>query len=360
MMEIPYNYGISQEDVLSEYRALEIIRDDSFLCIASAGEIPLNMAALQDLRIVAVDNSINQLRLCRIKQVAATVLDSLKAASFLGYMNSTYAERQGIYRHDIRPLLCEEDRHFWEQQTGIIQHGVVNSARFERYIRKISILARLPIGKKNLYRLFDCDSVEEQQIIFDQSIAGPVLRGIFSIAFHPKIYKNRGIDPTGLTHSGTRNIAEFFFQRFRNFCCSTVARKNYYLQYTFFNRVIFPEALPEFLQPSNHECFVKNSSQIEFKLSAFDTALQNTPDGMFNKIHLSNVGDWISKESMVELFRLIRDKTSPGARIVMRYIHMHHEIPASLAGLTADYSLGEDLVKYDRYPFYSIVPIIRT
>ncbi len=131
-MEIPYNYGISQEDVLSEYRALKIIRNDSFLCIASAGEIPLNMAALQDLRIVAVDNSINQLRLCRIKQVAATVLDSLKAACFLGYMNSTYAERQGIYTHDIRPFLCDEDGHFWEQQSGIIQHGVINSARFEQ------------------------------------------------------------------------------------------------------------------------------------------------------------------------------------------------------------------------------------
>ena len=89
-MEALCNYGISQEDVLSEYKALEITRNDSLLCIASAGEIPLNMAALQDLNIVAVDNSINQLRLCRIKQVAASLLDPVIAASFLGYMHISH------------------------------------------------------------------------------------------------------------------------------------------------------------------------------------------------------------------------------------------------------------------------------
>jgi S-adenosylmethionine-diacylglycerol 3-amino-3-carboxypropyl transferase len=358
-MEPLYNYGISQEDVFSEYRALKIAPHDSLICIASAGEIPLNMAALQDMNILAVDNSIDQIRLCRIKQVAASVMDPIRAASFLGYMEMPSVNRQNIFCNEIRPLLPEEDCFFWECYPFAVQQGVINSARFEQYIRKVSVLGRSLIGKRNLSRLFDCDTVEEQKEIFDQRITGPFLKSIFEIAFHPRIYINRGIDPAGLTHSGSRNIAEFFFQRFRNFCCSTISRKNYYLQYIFFNHLLFREALPEFLQPSLHENFVKNQSRIEYKCTSFDEALQDTAPGLFNKIHLSNIGDWMSKESMSDLFSLIRDKTLPGSRAVMRYIHMNHKVPASVPELVADYDLGEDLIMSDRFPFYSIVPVIR-
>ncbi len=358
-MGVPYYYGISQEDVLTEFRALEIARHDSLLCIASGGDLPLNMAALQDLTILAIDNSIDQLKLCRIKKVAATLLDSIKAASFLGYMNISNQERQRIFRHDIRTLLSKEDCVFWEQHSDAIKQGVINSAQFEQYIRKVSALACSIIGRKNLYRLFDCDSVEEQKVIFDRWISNPLLRSIFKIAFHPQLYKKIGIDRVGLNYSGARNIPEFFFQRFRNFCCNTLARKNYYFQYTFFNRVLFPEALPEYLQPAYHESFIKNIGQVEFRHASLENVLLKSEAGQFNKIHLSNISDWISKENMDKLFINIRDKTPPGGRAIMRYIHLNHLIPESLPELKADYDLGEALEITDRYPFYSIVPIIR-
>ncbi len=358
-MGVLYNYGISQEDVRSECRALDMTSDDSLLCIASAGEMPLNVAALHDVSIVAVDNSPNQLRLCRIKQLAAQRLDAIKAASFLGYMDGTPAERQDILRDEIGAWLPEEDRLFWQQHKEAIQQGVVSAARFEKYIRKVSALGRSIVGGRNLFRLFGCKTTGEQQAVFDSRISGILLKTIFNIAFHPKIYRNRGIDPAGLTHSGTRNIAEFFYGRFRDFCCSTMARENYYLQYTFFNRLLFPEALPEFLQPALHDAFVRNSHRITYRLATLESLLKEAKPGTFNKIHLSNIGDWMSRQDMASLFALIRDKTLPGSRIVMRYIHLNHEIPVSTPELFADHGLGEELVRTDRYPFYSIVPISR-
>jgi S-adenosylmethionine:diacylglycerol 3-amino-3-carboxypropyl transferase len=358
-MGVLYYYGISQEDVLTEFKALEIARHDSLLCIASGGDLPLNMAALQDLTILAVDNSINQLRLCRIKQVAAILLDSIKAASFLGYMNISNQERQRIFRYDIRKLLSEEDCLFWEQHSGAIKQGVINSARFEQYIRKVSALGCSIIGRKNLYRLFDCGSVEEQKAIFDRWISNPLLKSLLKISFHPGIYRIIGINPVRQTHSGTRNIPEFFFQRFRNFCCSTLARKNYYFQYTFFKEVLFAEALPEYLQPAYHESFIKNIRQVEFMHASLENVLSKSEAGQFNKIHLSNISDWMPQENMDKLFNNIRDKTRPGARAIIRYIHLNHLIPESIPELVADYDLGEALAITDRYPFYSIVPIIR-
>ena len=358
-MDFLFNYGISQEDALTEYNSLQLTAGDSLLCIASAGEIPLNIAALADVKIIAADISVNQIRLCRIEQVAATNSDSITAASFLGYMNINENERERIFRSTVMPCLSEEDREFWKKNNEAVRRGVINTARFEKYIQKVADAGQFLVGKQNLYRLFECDTVEEQKEIFDKRINGMLVRGIFRIAFHPWIYKNRGIDPAGLTHSGARNIGEFFFNRFRNFCCNTLSRNNYYLQYTFFNKILFPEALPEFLHPAFHERFVRNSRNIEYAVSHLEEVLEAAESGKFNKIHISNIGDWQSVEKMNELFSLIRDRTTPGARMVMRYIHLNHPIPPEIKELEADYALGRTLELSDRYPFYSIVPIIR-
>lgn len=359
-MDFLYNYGISQEDALTECQALNLTGGDSLLCIASAGEIPLNIAALCDAKIIASDISASQIRLCRLKQTAALKYDAVTAASFLGYMSMEESKRERIFREEISQFLSEDDREFWIKNPDAVKGGAINSGRFEKYMLKVTFFGRLIVGKKNLFSLFDCDSIEEQKEVFDKKINGLVVNGLFRSAFHPWIYKNRGIDPAGLTHSGARNIGEFFFQRFRNFCCNTLARKNYFLQYTFFNKVLFQEALPEFLLPDCHERFKKNISNIQYTETSIEKILEAGESGKFNKIHISNIGDWMSRESMADIFSLIRDKTVPGARAVMRYIHLNHKIPGTLSELVADYDLGNKLILKDRYPFYSVVPIART
>ena len=358
-MDSLYNYGVSQEDALTEIRALNLTSGDSLLCIASAGEIPLNIAALHDAKIIASDISPGQIRLCKLKQITAQKFDSLSAASFLGYMKMDPGKREEFFREELSRYLSDDDKEFWILNISAIKGGAINSGRFEKYMMKITGLGRFIVGEKNLYRLFECNSLEEQKEVFDSKINGLFVNGLFRTAFHPWIYKNRGIDPTGLTHSGARNIGEFFFNRFRNFCCNTLSRENYFLQYTFFNRILFREAFPEFLKPQYHEVFNKNASNIEYMESSIEKILKAGELGMFNKIHLSNIGDWLSEESMALIFRLISDKTLPGARAVMRFIHLNHKIPLFVPELVSDYDLGEELVLKDRYPFYSIVPIIR-
>jgi S-adenosylmethionine-diacylglycerol 3-amino-3-carboxypropyl transferase len=212
-----YNYGISQEDVLTECKALKLTGSDSLLCIASAGEIPLNIAALSDVKIIASDISASQIRLCQLKQAAALNLDASTAASFLGYMSMEADKREEIFKDEISRYLSENDREFWTENPDAVKGGAVNSGRFEKYMLKVTGIGRFIVGAKNLWKLFECNSIEEQKDVFDKKINGLVVNGIFRIAFHPWIYKNRGIDPAGLTHSGARNIGEFFFQRVRTY-----------------------------------------------------------------------------------------------------------------------------------------------
>ena len=55
-----------------------------------------------------------------------------------------------IFNRNIRPFLSHDDCHFWEDSFDVIRRGVINSARFEQYIRKFSVVGSSIIGRKNL------------------------------------------------------------------------------------------------------------------------------------------------------------------------------------------------------------------
>jgi S-adenosylmethionine-diacylglycerol 3-amino-3-carboxypropyl transferase len=352
-----YNFGLSQEDPFTEIKGLDLADGDSLLCIAGAGDVPLCIAALKNVSIVAVDNSEDQLRLCRIKQQSAIILEPRVAAGFLGYTKMAGKRREIIFKNKIAHSIIKEDLDYWRKNSKAIRKGVIHAGKFEQFISKASLPARLIIGKKNFYRLFECNTIKEQEAVFDRFFARILLKIIFKAVFHPRIYKNRGIDEAGMLHHSTGNIGNFFFNRFRNFCCSTLAHDNFLLQYVFFRQSLFPGALPEYLKIENHETFLQNQRQILFVSSKIEHVLSQAQPRRFNKILLSNIGDWMSKDSMARLLMDIQGKTQSGSRVIMRHIYLEHPIPTSTPFLKPDRNLGEELIKSDRFPFSSVVPI---
>jgi S-adenosylmethionine-diacylglycerol 3-amino-3-carboxypropyl transferase len=358
-MAFHYYFGISQEDAVSEFRALDLSDGDSLLCIASAGEIPFNLAAMADVKIVAGDVSANQIRVCRLKQIAAINLDSIQAASFLGYMEMKREMREEIFQDKIKICLTVDDAGFWSDNVELIRHGIANSGKFEIYLQKISGLLNLLIGRKNLYRLFECNSTEEQEAVFERKINGLATKAIFRLAYHPLVYKNIGVDPAGLTHFDVVNIGKIISRRFRNFCCNTPSRCNYFLQHSLFKSIIYPEALPEYLHEDHSKRFRRNVANIEYVVSPIYDILNTAYAGKFNKIHLSNISDWQSSRKFSELLGLVQEKTMPGAKIVLRYIYLNPMLSYLRQGLWSDYEMGNKLENSDRNPFFNIIPITR-
>jgi S-adenosylmethionine:diacylglycerol 3-amino-3-carboxypropyl transferase len=246
MMSHIFDFGISQDDASIEKQALDIKDGDSLLCISSAGEVPLNLLALNNIKIQAIDISENQNHLVRLKLGAIRSLEPFEAAKFLGFMKTTKEHRIKLFNR-VSEFLSEEDLLFWDINSKVIEKGPICTARFEKYIRKYNRIALMIIGRRNLLRLFELDSIKEQNDFFDTKINSYLLEKIFQIAFHPRFYKNKGIASEGFIHNDEKNIGALFFNKFKDFCCGTLARKNYYLQFTFFNQIIFPEAFPEYL-----------------------------------------------------------------------------------------------------------------
>ena len=354
-MKPPYNYGISQEDALTERRALDIREGDRLLCVASAGEVPLNLLALGPVAIEAVDISPAQLFLCRLKLSACRALEPLEAAALLGFMDASAEKRRRLFDR-TSAFLDDDEKGFWAANMPAVKRGPVRAGRFERYLGRFSPAALAVLGERKLRRLFEQDTVAAQQEYFDRFLSTAVLKVLFKVAFHPRLYRKRGIAEEGLRHGEIRDIADFFYGRLRDFCASTPARRNPYLQFFFFGRVLFPEALPEYLSEEGMRRVRESHASIAWRLESYREAVDKSPPGWFNKFHLSNIGDWMGLEEYAGLLALVCDKAAPSSRAISRYIHLDHPLPEALRErIVRRDDRGEELVRADRFPFYNLV-----
>jgi S-adenosylmethionine-diacylglycerol 3-amino-3-carboxypropyl transferase len=352
-----FNFGISQDDAETEKAALEIKDGDRVICLASAGEVPLNLLAANDISIDAVDVSQEQICLSKLKLAAAIHLDQLEAARLIGYMPCTKMERKAYFER-IALFLDPKDQTFWSEHPEIFSQGPVHRARFEKYLAKFNKIVVLLMGRKRLLQFCELDDVISQQEVFDKQLRTGMIRLIFKIAFHPRIYKNRGMDAEGLKHSGTRNITEFFFSRFRYFFIATSARKNFHLHLTLFNKVLFKEALPLFLQDNAKFVLTKRSNKLTFYNISIEKHIEKSEGNQYNKFALSNIGDWLSVAAFNELIRTILSRSNDGAKIFLRYIHYPQALPEEFSErITIEQERGKSLETKDRYPFYNLVPM---
>jgi len=352
-----YDFGMSQEDPLTEFQVLQIQEYDHLLCVASGGEVPLTILCLQPgVKITAVDISETQLALCRLKLQAAIALPFPLNGQFLGYAHLDKRSRREIYFDKIHPHLTTEDQNFWQEHLTAIEKGVVNSGRFEGYIKRLRKIASLLIGNKNIRALLACNNIKEQQELFDASIANRrALKYLFRIAFHPVVYKKRGLSSRALMHAH-KNTGELFFNKFRNFCTATPAKKNYFLQYFLLGTCTLNEAFPEYLRENSRSILSANRYNLNFKNALLQDELASSTSGSFTKIHLSNIGDWMSKEDFHFFLDTLNNTSNYKIILCYRFLQKNHFEHCSLDSGRFDItSVNSDLT--DRFPFYSVLSI---
>ena len=116
-MEPTFEYGISQEDSRVDARALDLRDGDRLLCISSAGEMPLNLLAMFDIKISAVDILESQNCLTRLKLAATRSLDPEEAAS---------PPPQGENENDDPELLGDPERGEMQLQMRALALNLVD------------------------------------------------------------------------------------------------------------------------------------------------------------------------------------------------------------------------------------------
>jgi S-adenosylmethionine-diacylglycerol 3-amino-3-carboxypropyl transferase len=351
------NFGLSQEDERTEVAALEPGPGDRVLSIASAGDMPLSLLAHGVARVDAVDIDAAQLHLLRLKAAAVEALEREQAMRFLGFLPAAGDER-GVWLRAVLSCMPEASRAFWSAEERAVRAGAIWAGRYERYVRTLARLAIPFVGRRRVEGLFACTSLQEQRCYFDTHFERSRYRALFRLAFHPKVFSSRGMDPRSLRHRDSRlSLGDAYFEQFRALCTGTLARDNHLLQITLLGRVLSPDVAPHYLSAEGFEAARRALDRLRVRHVGLVEHLRSVPDRSIDKAHLSNFGDWLSQEAFDEVVRLVAAKMSSSGRLVWRYIHVDRAVPSEVAHrVRTDRALGDRLRAEDRFPFYAIVP----
>jgi len=354
-----YNFGLSQEDERSEAAALQLRDSDCVLSIASAGDMPLSLLALGARRVTAVDVDPAQLHLCWLKAAAISVLDRETAIRFLGFMPASAAERDHCFEPVARAL-PEASRAFWVGQREALRGGAVWAGRYEQYVRRVMRTVRPALGRR-IDGLFTCGNLRDQDDYFSRKFDRRWLRALFRVVFHPKVFARRGMDPQSLRHRAKdQSIADQYFAQFRTFCTNHPARTNPHLQLHLLGKVVTAEAVPAYLEHDGFQRARDALGRLQLLQADLVEHLQGCERGRYDKIHLSNVPDWLPQPAFEQVMELLAERLEPDARMVWRYLHTDYPLPEGLRDrISVDLALGRRLKDRDRFPFYDIIPATR-
>jgi len=310
----------------------------------------------ETIEIDAVDISEKQLYLSNLKLQAAIELEATDAAKFLGYIQVDQLKSKQLFNR-IKNSLPEKELLFWINNKKIFDKGPIHYGRYETYISHFAPVGRFLLGgRKNLMGLFDCRDTVQQKEYFDEFLKTRLLRILFKMMFHQRLYKNRGISEKGLIHIGEENVGTRFFNNFRSFCTNTPSRKNWYLQFMLFNQVLFEDALPEYLHVMEVGKLKESSRRLKFIKMSFTDIIEQSPSGHYNKFALSNISDWLTAKEVMLLIDLIARSSGPNAAGLIRYIHSSGIKPKEIherIKLNPEFDLK--LMQEDRFPFYNLV-----
>ncbi|GAB2775014.1 DUF3419 family protein [Salinimicrobium soli] len=350
-MESLFDFGISQDDPLLEVKTLSL-SNSNLLCLASAGEVPLSLIALENVTVTAVDMSLNQIRLCNLKLAAVMKLQPEEAAEFLGFNRSSPQQRK-IFFHQLIPGLLKEDVEFWKENFKHIEHGIVWSGKFEKYIRFFCRFATIVMGRKRILKFMELDDPKEQQTYFDRYLDKAVLKWLFKIAFSPQLYKGRGLNPKGLLNE-RKDMAGFFYSRFRDFFTRTPARKNFYLQFYMLGEIPFKQAYPQYLHRDTYEHLRSQAHKLRLVKSSIQEEIGESKELNFENLSLSNLSDWLEEKEMDGLIEKIVSKNACDSNWLFRYIHKDPLTQKASGNFRKiEPELNKKYRELCRFPFYS-------
>jgi S-adenosylmethionine:diacylglycerol 3-amino-3-carboxypropyl transferase len=135
----PIAFSVTLDDHAVIGTALEVVPGDRIVCLASAGDTPLNLLAAQPSQVAAVDIAEPQLHLTQLKLTALAHLDVYGMRQLLGLDRdgspaSAYAK--------IEPHLPAATRQFWTVHSRLLHRGIVWQGAVQRLGRIWGPLAR--------------------------------------------------------------------------------------------------------------------------------------------------------------------------------------------------------------------------
>jgi S-adenosylmethionine-diacylglycerol 3-amino-3-carboxypropyl transferase len=333
-------------DVLLE--AMDVQPTDTCLSIASAGDNALALVGAGAKRVIAVDLSPAQIACLELRVAAIRTLTHRQFLELLGQNAST--DRQIHYRR-CQQSLSVESRQFWDRNLSLIEQGIAQGGKFERYLSAFRRFV-LPLvhNRKTVSRLFELESEEERREFYEQQWNTKRWDRLCRMFFGRASLGRFGRDPSFMKYADEA-VWESLQRRIPNAFVVQRPADNPYLQWILEGR--FVSALPYAWRGENYAKIRANIDCLEWRCDSIEQVLSELPQGSLNGCNLSDIFEYMSQADYEHLLRELVRAGAPGCRLVYWNVVAERHSPQTLShALRPKRKLANELQRRDKAFFY--------
>lgn len=315
------------EDPLVDLEALALNNGERVVAIASGGCNVLSYLTAADVSIAAVDLNPAHVAFNKLKIAAVCHLPSYTAFHRF-FAEADASENVAAYYTYLRPHLDPKTRAYWESRdrlgrrrirqfgNNIYRHGLLG-----RFIGASHALARL--HGRDPRRMLAAGSRREQREIFERELA-PLFekRHIRWLLEKPAALFGLGIPPSQFEElkGGTQLMADVLRTRLERLACDFDLADNYFAWQAFGRRYASGGAgpLPPYLQRENFDTLRKRIAGVDIRHASFTEHLKGERPASLDGYVLLDAQDWMTSDTLGELWQEILRTARPGARVIFR------------------------------------------
>lgn len=333
-------------DVLLE--AMDVRTTDTCLSIASAGDNTLALVAAGAKRVIAVDLSPAQIA-CLELRVAA--IRSLTHAQFLELLGQNPGTDRRIHYRRCRGELSAASRQFWDRNPTLIDQGIAQGGKFERYLRAFRRFV-LPLvhNRQTVSRLFELECEEDRRAFYNERWNNKRWDLLCRMFFGRASLGRLGRDPSFMKYAD-EPVWQSLQRRIPNAFIVQRPAENPYLQWILEGR--FVSALPFAWRAENFAKIRANIDCLEWRCDSIEQVLSECPRGSLDGCNLSDIFEYMSQPDYERLLTELVRAGAPGCRLVYWNVVAQRQRPASLShALRSKRTLARDLHRRDKAFFY--------
>lgn len=342
-------YAQCWEDADILLDALDIGEGDVCLSIASAGDNSLSLLSRGPARVIAVDMNPAQLSCLALRVAAYRVLEHGELLQLMG--SRECADRETLYRR-CRGALEAEARDFWDARPELVRAGIGAAGKFERYFATFRSRVLPWIHSRNrIDRLLKGGTLEGRRRFYARHWANRRWEFLFRLFFSRFVMGRMGRDPAFFRYV-EGSVAERILSRARHALTELDPAANPYLQWILTGR--HTTALPHALRRENFDPIRENLDRLEWHCLSIEQLLASDPGLRFDCLNLSDIFEYMSDESFLDLLSTLAARSRNGARFAYWNMLVPRSRPPELAHvLVPDTDLAGRLHLRDKAFFYS-------
>jgi S-adenosylmethionine-diacylglycerol 3-amino-3-carboxypropyl transferase len=315
------------EDPLVDLEALSLKGGEHLVAIASGGCNILSYLATSPIRITAVDLNLAHVALNKLKLAAIRHLLDYPAL-YRFFAEADARENVRAYEHYIGPHLDEATRRYWEARnllgrrrisyfrTNLYRHGLLGT-----FIGASHLLARM--HGRNPGKILAAKSLEEQRKIFESDLA-PLFkkRHIRWLLNQPSALFGLGIPPSQFEalKGNEIHMSNVLHKRLERLACGFDLSDNYFAWQAFGRSYATGGAgpLPPYLLRENFDKLRSRIGDVDVQHRSLTECLAAKEEASLDAYVLLDAQDWMTEETLKDLWGEIERTARPGARVIFR------------------------------------------